>query len=219
MSNARDRQQRHDDDDIDEILARMRARKGSPNRVHQRPRRQPVAVKAEPSALLKRHVEPIITAEHKDPKTGELQCIVQTHRFVCLVEVMARDKKNPLPMQYHRAWERLMELHLIASGRSQGVSSYGEYFQASPPSQRSLTTDKKLSAARQFEAAIQAMWATPCADGRLAWNRELMTPLWHAMVFDDKSIDKKSVGSQITHFIGAGQQQAIQKRRAHAGLR
>lgn len=212
MSNARDRQLQREDDDIDHILARLCARKGKPNRAQSKPslpRASRAVATQEHSAYWNRYMEPIVSAEHKDPKTGEIKSIVQTRRVGTLVDEMHGNKTNKeISMEEYRAFQYLGELASKVNGHSQGVSSYGERIEASPPSQRCLTSDERMTARKAFEAGCNAMFGVECADGQLEIDFQEAHVVLKAMEATDKAISKKWVGAQLTHYTGAGQQQA-----------
>lgn len=145
-------------------------------------------------ATVARHVEPILAANSR---------MVETYRFVSLVDTMAANKL--IPAELAQAAERFRELYLTVAGPSQGVGSYGEYQQASPASQRSLTTDRRLHAKRQFMAAFRAVFGVETNEGRWVADQQLMKLILPAILKDDRNYSQADIGRERTRYTGRAQ--------------
>jgi hypothetical protein len=155
-------------------------------------------------APARRHIETIVAAEHVDKDTGEVSVIERTRRVIALVDQMHRD--GLLSMELHRAAERYRELHFEAQGGSSGVSSYGEYAQATEASQRLPMSQHQLQASRDFDAAIEAAVGVRRADGRMAKDEHLLELFNKAVLDDGKDVTQSWLGEQRTPYQGRSQQ-------------
>lgn len=145
-------------------------------------------------ANVARYVEPILAANSN---------MVETHRFVSLVDLMA--SKKVIPSELAQAAERFRELYLVAIGRSQGVSSYGEFQPGAPSSQRMPTTDKKMWARKELEKAITAAFAVRTNEGRWVVDQQLWNLIYPALINDGKNITQADIGRQRTKYEGRAQ--------------
>jgi hypothetical protein len=162
------------------------------------------AVTPDKLASARRHMETIAAAEHTDPETGEISIVEKTKRAVTLVDVMHRE--GLLSMELHRAAEAFRELYYQAQGSSSGVSSYGEYTQASEPSQRIPVSQHQLKASWGFEAALEAAVGVRRQDGRIARDEQLTDVLLKAVLNDRKEINQVWVGKNRTPYQNPVQQ-------------
>jgi len=145
-------------------------------------------------AYVARWVEPILAQKEQR---------VETHRFVTLVDVLASNKLIPAELQM--AADRFRELYLKCIGPSQGVSSYGEYTQSSPASQRMLTTDAKMRARDEFMAAFRAAFGVETREGRWHIDKQLMKLVIPALLSDYKEITQADIGRERTRYRGKAQ--------------
>ncbi len=225
MSNQLQRQRQRNEVEVERVLDGMRVRRGE--RVRQladkhgseyaakvliaaegartrlRAPRPPAT--REQLAILSRQLEVIVSAKSKDAH-GKEQTIVQTERAISLVDQLQRD--SMIPFELHRAGEFFAELFWTAQGRSHGVSTYGDYMQSSPASQRSLTTDRQMKAYDRFKAAAFAVFGTPRQDGRLAFDEQLFALVMPALLSDKKSVTQSSIGAARSAYTGRAQKPA-----------
>lgn len=149
-------------------------------------------------ANVARYVEPILAQNSR---------MVETHRFVSLVDVMAGNKLVPRELQ--AAADRFKELYLTVSGPSQGVGSYGEYQQSSPASQRMLTTDRRLDARKEFMAAFRAVFGIETNEGRWVVDQQLMKLVLPAILNDEGKLSQADIGRERTRYTGKAQTAAV----------
>jgi hypothetical protein len=173
LSTALKRQKDREDKAIHEAIARMPIKYREP-------------ITPEKLAPFQRHMETIAQAERTDPDTGEIIVVEKTKRAVTLVDVM--HKEGILSMELHRAAEAFRELYYTSQGPSSGVSSYGEYTQASEPSQRIPVSQHQLKASWAFEEALEAAVGVRRQDGRIARDEQLVDILMKAVLNDRKDI-------------------------------
>jgi hypothetical protein len=190
LSTALKRQKDREDKAIHEAISRMPIKYREP-------------VTPEKLAPFQRHMETIAQAERTDPDTGEIIIVERTKRFVALVDKMHED--GFLSMEQHRAAEALRELYYISQGASSGVSSYGEYTQASEPSQRIPVSQHQLKASWMFEAALEAALGVPRQDGKMARDEQLQKLFMDAVFKDSKSVTQAAIGVARTAYQGAKQ--------------
>lgn len=157
-------------------------------------------------AVVARYLETIVAASHKD-KNGKIQTTTLTVRAISLVDQMQREKL--IPFELHRAGQYFCELFWTASGRSNGVSTYGDYIVASEPSTRMITSDRQMKAYDQFKQASFAAFGVPRQDGRLGFDEELFALVMPALLSDKKSVTKQSIGTKRSSYSGHGQRQAV----------
>lgn len=145
-------------------------------------------------ANVARYVEPILAQNSR---------MVETHRFVSLVDTMASNKLVPSELQ--AAADRFKELYYKVAGPSQGVSSYGEYTQSSPASQRMLTTNSRMEARKQFMAAFRAVFGVETNEGRWVADQELMRLVLPAILSDGNELSQADIGRTRTRYTGRAQ--------------
>jgi hypothetical protein len=180
LSTALKRQKDREDKAIHEAIARMPIKYREP-------------VTPEKLAPFQRHMETIAQAERTDPDTGEIIIVEKTKRAVTLVDVM--HKEGILSMELHRAAEAFRELYYTSQGPSSGVSSYGEYTQASEPSQRIPVSQHQLKASWAFEEALEAAVGVRRQDGRIARDEQLVDILMKGVLSDGKNVTQTWVGT------------------------
>jgi len=157
-------------------------------------------------ATVARYLETIVAASHTD-KDGKVHVTRLTERAISLVDQMQREKL--IPFELHRAGQYFCDLFWIASGRSVGVSTYGDFIKASEPSTRMITSDRQMQAYDQFKQAAFAAFGVPRQDGRLGFDEELFKLVMPALLSDRKSVTKQSIGTKRSEYKGHGQRQAI----------
>jgi hypothetical protein len=157
-------------------------------------------------AAHKRHMETILAAEHVDPDTGEVHTVERAKRAVTLVDIMHRD--GLLSMELHRAAEKIRELYFAAQGSSAGVSSYGEYSQATEASQRLPASQRQLKASQEYAQAIEAAVGVRRQDGRLTKDEQLLGLFMRAVIDDRKDVTQASVGAPRSSYKNRVQQSA-----------
>lgn len=145
-------------------------------------------------ANVARYVEPILAQNSR---------MVETYRFVSLVDTMAGNKLIPRELQ--AAADTFKELYLTVAGPSQGVGSYGEYAQASPPSQRMLTTNDRMEARKRFMAAFRAAFGVETSEGRWVIDQQLMKLVLPAILNDGKELSQADIGRARTRYSGRAQ--------------
>lgn len=150
-------------------------------------------------AIVARHLEPIIAAKH--PKTGEV--ISRTDRVVSLIDVMHKDKQ--LDMELWHAGSRYRDLFLRYMGHSRGVSSYGDYIEPSPASQRVGVTDLQMSLSDELRAATAAAFGVSGERGELLVDEHLMHLVIPAIISDKKAATQGLIGRERTHYKAASQ--------------
>lgn len=157
----------------------------------------------EQSAFLRRHIESIIAV--KNSETGEV--IEKTKKVGALVDKL--NEEGALPFELFRAVEYFRELSMIAAGRSQGVSQYGDYVAGTEPSRRMITSEVQMVARKEFERAALAVFGTPRQDGYWAIDEQLSNIVMKAIFEADSKITKGWVGGQRTgdRYKGACQKQ------------
>lgn len=153
------------------------------------------------TAPFKRQIETIIAAEHTNPETGEVYTVSGGERVISLVDAMARE----LPADLSQAADEFRMLFFQAMGESKGVSSYGDYVAASPPSQRTGTTPQKMAAYEKLKLAAIAAFATVNKERKIIWDEELMQQIIPAILSDDKKITQGAIGRALTNYTGAKQ--------------
>ncbi len=142
-------------------------------------------------------------ARYIEPILAENSRMVETHRFVSLVDVMAGNKLVPRELQ--AAADKFKELYLTVAGPSQGVGSYGEYQQSSPASERMLTTDRRLEARKQFMAAFRAVFGIETNEGRWVVDQQLMKLVLPAILNDEGKLTQEDIGRERTRYVGRAQ--------------
>lgn len=189
MTTPLKRQKEREDKAIEADIARMRkGREGNA---------------LEKLAAHKRHMETILAAEHVDPDTGEVSSIEKTKRAVTLVDIMHRD--GLLSMELHRAADKLRELYFAAQGASAGVSSYGEYSQATEASQRLPASQHQLKASRELILALEAVVGVRRQDGRVTEDEQLRELFIRAVIDDSKDVTQAWIGAQRMPYNGSKQ--------------
>lgn len=149
-------------------------------------------------AQVARYVEPILAENSR---------MVETYRFVSLVDTMAGNKLIPRELQ--AAADTFKELYLKVAGPSQGVGSYGEFQQASPASQRMLTTNERMDARKRFMAAFKATFGVETAEGRWVVDQQLMKLVLPAILNDGKELTQAEIGRARTNYSGRAQTAAV----------
>jgi hypothetical protein len=157
-------------------------------------------------AAYKRHMETILAAEHVDPDTGEVHTVERAKRAVTLVDIMHRD--GLLSMELHRAAEKIRELYFAAQGSSAGVSSYGEYSQATEASQRLPASQRQLLASREYKLALEAVVGVRRKDGRVTEDEQLRELFIRAVVDDSKDVTQVAIGGPRSFYKNRVQQSA-----------
>ncbi|RJO66984.1 MAG: hypothetical protein C4523_10860 [Myxococcales bacterium] len=148
-------------------------------------------------AAHKRHMETILAAEHVDPDTGEVHTVERAKRAVTLVDIMHRD--GLLSMELHRAAEKIRELYFAAQGSSAGVSSYGEYSQATEASQRLPASQRQLLASREYKLALEAVVGVRRKDGRVTEDEQLRELFIRAVIDDSKEVTQVAIGARSSY--------------------
>lgn len=149
-------------------------------------------------AQVARYVEPILAENSR---------MVETYRFVSLVDTMAGNKLIPRELQ--AAADTFRELYLKVAGPSQGVGAYGEVQQSSPPSQRMLTTDDRLKSKTRFMAAFRAVFGVETSEGRWVMDQQLMKLILPAMLNDEGKLSQMDIGKARTRYTGRAQSAAV----------
>ena len=150
-------------------------------------------------ALVNRHFEEIIAAQH--PKTGEV--IVKGKRFIPLTDVMHR--AGQLNEDLWNAADRYRQLFLQYLGPSRGVSGYGDYIQAAPPSDRCGVTDRQMTAGDDLKRATVAAFAVRRQDGIWVVDAGLMHTIIPAMIDGSTEVSQTWIGRERTNYKGAMQ--------------
>ncbi|MCK9549199.1 hypothetical protein [Aquamicrobium sp.] len=129
--------------------------------------------------------------------------VVETHRFVSIVDLMATNKL--VPAELAAAADKFKELYLKSIGPSRGVAGYGEFFQASPASQRMPTNQSMMDASKEFAAAIKATCWVETNEGKWVPDKELMRAVLPAVLFDTKGMSQADIGRLRTRYTGRAQ--------------
>jgi hypothetical protein len=185
------RQKDREDKAIREAISRM------PIKV-----REPVT--PEKLAPFQRHMETIAQAERTDPDTGEIIIVEKTKRAVTLLDKM--HEEGLLSMDEWRAGVTLRELYFTAQGPSSGVSSYGEYTQATEPSGRIPVSQAQLKASFEFEEALEEAVGVRRKDGKATRDEQLQDILMKTILNDKKDINQAWVGATRTLYQNQVQQ-------------
>ncbi len=209
------RQQQREDADIDAIIQRMRARKPVDGRMDPADayeysranwiKRQSIAVRervvAKPVpreywAFMERRFEEIKNPDQVD--LPEKPADKLTDMAVSLVDHMA--KENHVYGDQHRAATVFRNLFFTAMGRSNGISSYGEYVASSPPSQRMITSPEQMQAYAELKHAALAAFGVVRKDGRWALDEQLMQIIIPAILSEKKAVTQGAIGKERTRY-------------------
>jgi hypothetical protein len=145
-----------------------------------------------------RYVEPILHANAQLRRADE--GVAEAYRVVTLFE-----KMGVTDGELVRAVETMREYYWTWVGRSSGVSSYGDFVQAAPASERSGTTDRRIKARLRLERCIKAMFSVETADGGRVWDMELADLVIPALFNSQKGLTQADIGRLRTRYAGRAQ--------------
>lgn len=118
------------------------------------------------------------------------------YRIVPLIESLAIEKRvTPNQLESARMYAAL---YSIALGRSQGVSRYGEYGEASPAWERANTSDEQLQANDLFKRARLAAFGTLTSNHQWALDEALVQAVEPILLGElDKSWNLERIGAYL----------------------